>query len=838
MQSDQSVSLRPGGGKGRTFAPRSSTSSSSASSALDPLPAPRLSHDGKGMDLKAQNRECIQYTRDELYKLGEIIIDIPQDIAIAKSEMEAEILVAEEQEWARPVTNALPSATRYLEPDSRDWKTRSALPSLFEEEDKEEQLKEVGRRSEGDWRGKELEHDASSFQISSRQQELPSLHQYSRQQESSTQYPRQQELQPSIAGVDRRPSPAIVRASNPWSARKGAVSEKDKVLRVVKGILNKLTPDKFEVLLGQLLNAGIDSADILKGVISLVFDKAVLEPTFCPMYAQLCVHLSKELPEFSSDEDDGKPVTFRRILLNSCQIAFEGADNMRAEIRQMTKPEQELERSEKEKLLKLRTLGNIKLIGELFKQKMIPEKIVHHCIHSLLGTDTKNPPAEENVEALCQLLYTVGKQLDESAKSKNAIDSYLMRLKELATNSRLPPRIRFMVRDTVDLRTHKWVPRRAEVKAKKINEIHAEAEQTLGLRPGVTGLRNGRGSPGVMGMPGIGNNFALSRPGSMMPGMPGLLPVSKMPGAAPLMPGYIPVMESEGWETFSIGRKSKIGKEGLVPTLNMIPGRTVGIPTSGPKPNSASSKLLLQGSGSSFLGRPSALLSNSSAKPVAPILGQNAGILQSTSQGEHGVSQRNFVGILEQERVAGPPKQTGTEVSLYPAALSKKAESLLKEYLSVVDLKEAMLCVEELQSPDFHPQVVERAILMGLQGQERDRELIRNLLEYLYSRRVVSGRDVGAGIMLVVEPLDDLAIDIPIAPRYIGDLIGTFSLSGVVDLRFLVDVIRKTEDPQVGKTLYDAALMAINFGPNSEKVLMGQSAELQECRRLFEMARM
>ena len=52
-----------------------------------------------------------------------------------------------------------------------------------------------------------------------------------------------------------------------------------------------------------------------------IFDKALVETTFTAMYAQFCSDLNKNLPEFEDpDSEDGKMLTFRRILLNKCQV--------------------------------------------------------------------------------------------------------------------------------------------------------------------------------------------------------------------------------------------------------------------------------------------------------------------------------------------------------------------------------------------------------------------------------------------------------------------------------------------------------------------------------------
>ncbi|KAH7422488.1 hypothetical protein KP509_12G010900 [Ceratopteris richardii] len=818
MQSDQTVSLRPGGGKGRPFGSRSGANvtgsvsvrpNSSSVIALSSSAGDVLGSNSRSQKLST---ERIRYKREELYKYKEALQEIPQDLRAVISEIEAELGSLEEPDWARvtSATQVSPTVARYSETDTRNWKGRALPTSPSPEDRSRDGPKDAAKRSDNDWREKYQENEPSSYQAV-RQQE--SSYSY-RQHESS----HLKQLDPITVNG---PAPAIVRAVNPWSARRGEVTEKEKILRTVKGILNKLTPEKFEVLLSQLLNCGINSADILKGVISLVFDKAVLEPTFCPMYAELCVHLSQALPEFPSDEGDGKPVTFRRILLNSCQEEFEGADKMRAEVYQMMGSEQEADRFEKEKLIKLRTLGNIRLIGELFKLKMIPEKIVHHCIQMLLGQDPKAIPAEENLEALCQLFSTVGKRLDENPKSSPATESYFSHLQGISKNPRLPARIRFMIQNTMDTRANKWVPRREEVKAKTITEIHAEAEQKLGLRSGSTALRNARGASGATGMSGLGNNIPLARLGGVMPGMPGSLPGGgKVPFGATPMPNFLSGVDSDGWETIPSKNKNKIPREGSTPSLNAAPSRLVAQPP-GSQLTTASSKFLSQGSGGRFHGRPSALLGESIPSTVLPVSKRNEGVLEPL----------NKVKTPEKERPPAIFKQVAAP-ALNIEALEKKSKSLLEEFLSVGDFNEAKLCLEELQNKDFYPQFVQMAILVLLEAKDRQRDLVGNLLVYLWSKRVLATKDIVSGVTMVTEQLDDLRYDIPLAPKYIGSLVGKLFASEMVEVGLLCDILEQAGDLRQKNMIYDAAQAAVQAAGNAEKIV----AELRECEKLLKGA--
>lgn len=91
----------------------------------------------------------------------------------------------------------------------------------------------------------------------------------------------------------------------------------------VRGVLNKLTPQKFDTLLSQIKEFQINTYIRLQGVINLVFEKAIDEPTFAVAYAKMCREIGQM--QVTKVNSDGKEelVNFRKLLISRCQEEFE-----------------------------------------------------------------------------------------------------------------------------------------------------------------------------------------------------------------------------------------------------------------------------------------------------------------------------------------------------------------------------------------------------------------------------------------------------------------------------------------------------------------------------------
>jgi hypothetical protein len=145
---------------------------------------------------------------------------------------------------------------------------------------------------------------------------------------------------------------------------------------------------------------------------------------------------------------------------------------------------------------KQRVLGNTKLIGALLTRGMLSPRVLLSCGNELL----KDPTAQEALESLAALLTAVGPTFDDKEWSHHGLlCSIFDRVAELTKDKQVAPRIRFLLRDVLDLRATSWANMK-KVTAKqagpmKLEEVHSlaakeEQETLLAQKKAV-----GKGSP-------------------------------------------------------------------------------------------------------------------------------------------------------------------------------------------------------------------------------------------------------------------------------------------------------------------------------------------------------
>ncbi|XP_021273406.1 eukaryotic translation initiation factor 4 gamma 3 isoform X5 [Numida meleagris] len=592
------------------------------------------------------------------------------------------------------------------------------------------------------------------------------------------------------------------------------------LFRKVRSILNKLTPQMFNQLMKQVTDLTVDTEERLKGVIDLVFEKAIDEPSFSVAYANMCRCLvTLKVP---MADKPGSTVNFRKLLLNRCQKEFEKdkADDdvfekKQKELEAATTPEEKTrlhdELEEAKDKARRRSIGNIKFIGELFKLKMLTEAIMHDCVVKLL----KNHD-EESLECLCRLLTTIGKDLDFE-KAKPRMDQYFNQMEKIVKERKTSSRIRFMLQDVIDLRLCNWVSRRADQGPKTIEQIHKEAkiEEQEEQRKVQQLMTKEKRRPGVQRVDEGGWNTVQGAKNSRVLDPTKFLKITKPTIDEKIQ--LVPKAQLGSWGKGSSGGAKASEMDSLRPSATSL-NRFSALqpPVSSVSASSASSELdsrrALTSRGSMgrekndkplppSLSRPNTFLRGSSSKEL--LLDNQA---QEEQRREMLETVKQLTGGMEMDRNSteaerskakesakpeAPPAPVQEKPSLSEEEIERKCKPIIDEFLHVNDFKEAMQCVEELSAQSLLSVFVRVGVESTLERSQITRDHMGQLLHQLVQSGKLSKQDFFKGFSDTLEMADDMAIDIPHIWLYLAELMTPMLKEGGISMRELIQEFSK-----------------------------------------------
>lgn len=134
-------------------------------------------------------------------------------------------------------------------------------------------------------------------------------------------------------------------------------------------ILNKITLDNFESQSELLIDVGISSVEILEGVITRIFQRAVTAPKFVAMYATLCRKISdsKKVTSFpSTSETDPKDIVclrFSSILATCLPVSSDFQESVAQQVSRRVR-EQPSSCQKTSKKGRIDPRGNLRIGGE------------------------------------------------------------------------------------------------------------------------------------------------------------------------------------------------------------------------------------------------------------------------------------------------------------------------------------------------------------------------------------------------------------------------------------------------------------------------------------------
>lgn len=249
----------------------------------------------------------------------------------------------------------------------------------------------------------------------------------------------------------------LVRGENAWQATGSAQTTEEWVRRLVQGSLNKICDKSFDTLVTKMCTKELFATpEILKSVVSIIFQKVLDEPENSKLYAAVC----RRLAQYEVSLLDPTPTTrphsvLRHAIVTTAQAEFKNYRHTESDdTKELTEEEREHRRSN----FMRRKRANIRFVGELYLQEVLSNTTIFDIMSIVTRANEKGGgfPESENIELLAELFQTIGEVLDR--QHHEDVDRYFALLSKLIKRKGCPypSRILFKIMDLLDLRENRW----------------------------------------------------------------------------------------------------------------------------------------------------------------------------------------------------------------------------------------------------------------------------------------------------------------------------------------------------------------------------------------------
>ena len=251
--------------------------------------------------------------------------------------------------------------------------------------------------------------------------------------------------------------------------------KKDNVIKELREIMNIMTKDNYDEKKIKILQIIKDDLKLQEQFLQILYKKVIMESAYIDLYGELCTFLNKKLQQKSSKNK--KSSIFRGKLVDKCRNILKATD--------FSKYVDERDQYEKEIKIKKLNLGNINLLIQMVKIKMLSKKIMPDCFNYLFKkyqNEEKNFLKVIYAQAIISLtdkyatLINSEKDNLKSDEYIKYVEDFFKNLEIIKNDKALPGHIKYLIINLIEKKKNNYKESKCEKSriAKSKKELEEE----------------------------------------------------------------------------------------------------------------------------------------------------------------------------------------------------------------------------------------------------------------------------------------------------------------------------------------------------------------------------